>query len=449
VLITAQGDIVHFHGRTGAYLEPPPGQPSLNIFRMAREGLDRVLTPAIRAALVQEAPVIRSRVGIKTNGETILTDVRIEQIPESGPLQGLLLVTFRPAAVDASPAVAPARHRGRRRMADLERALQESRETLHSTIEELEAANEKLASANEELQSTNEEMQSANEELKTSREELQSLNEELQTVNAELREKVDELSYANDDMTNLLNSTDIATIFLDDVLQIKRFTPPATHVMALIPSDVGRPLSDLTSNLDYATLLDDANEVLRTLVAREKEVRTKNGAWYLVRILPYRTSENVVDGLVIVFVDIDNIKRAEAAQQQAVEQLEAGIAGRQRADEQVRWLSQAFLQAAVPLMIEDTNGSIVGLNAAAERLYGWTRKELLGKSMHTLVPAASQAQVDGFLARCRQGTGLDNVESFHQTKTGEVIPVRLTVFPLTNEHGELLGMVTMATHLPH
>jgi len=205
----------------------------------------------------------------------------------------------------------------------------------------------------------------------------------------------------------------------------------------------------LTLNLDYATLLDDASEVLRTLVAREKEVRTKNGAWYLVRILPYRTSENVVDGLVITFIDIDNIKRAEAAQQQAVEQLEAGITGRQRADEQVRWLSQAFLQAAVPLMIEDTNGSIVGLNAAAERLYGWTREELLGKSMHTLVPAASQAQVDSFLVRCRQGTGLDNVESFHQTKTGEVIPVRLTVFPLTNEHGELLGMVTMATHLPH
>jgi two-component system, chemotaxis family, CheB/CheR fusion protein len=453
VLITTQGDIVHFHGRTGAYLEPPRGQPSLNIFSMAREGLDRVLMPAIRAALAQEAPIIRSGVGIKANGETILTDVFIEQVPESGPLQGLLLVTFRPAAVDTALAVAPGRHaaphRGRRRMVDLEQELQETRETLHSTIEEREVTNEKLASANEELQSTNEEMQSANEELKTSREELQSLNEELQTVNAELLGKVDELSHANDDMTNLLNSTDIATIFLDDTLQIKRFTTQATRLMALIPSDVGRPLSDLTLNLDYATLLNDAKEVLRTLVAREKEVRTKNGVWYLVRILSYRTSENVIDGLVIIFINIDNIKRAEAGQQQAVEQLEAGIVGRQRADEQVRWLSQAFMQAAVPLIVEDTNGSIVGLNAAAERLYGWTREELLGQSMHTLVPAASHAQVDSFLARCRQGTGLDNVESFHQTKTGEVIPVRLTVFPLTNEHSELLGLVTIATHLPH
>jgi two-component system CheB/CheR fusion protein len=453
VLITARGDIVHFHGRTGAYLEPPRGQPRLNIFGMAREGLDRVLAPAIRTALAQEAPVIRSGIVVKTNGESLLMEVLIAPIPESGPLQGLLLVTFRPMAVDTAPAAAPEPHvalrRGRRRMVDLEQELQETRESLQSTIEELEATNEELTSANEELQSTNEEMQSANEELKTSREELQSFNEELQTANAELRSKIDELSHANDDMTNLLNSTDIATIFLDDALRIKRFTTQATRVMALIPSDVGRPLSDLTSNLDYATLLDDAQEVLRTLVAHEQEVRTKNGAWYLVRILPYRTSENVIEGLVITFVDIDNIKRAEAARQQAVEQLEAGIAERQRAEAQVRWLSTAFMQAPVPLIVEDIHGTIVELNATAERLYGWRREELLGQSIHTLVPAVSQAQVDSFLAHCRQGAGLDQVESFRQTRTGEVIPVRLTVSPLTNEHGELLGIVTMATHLPH
>jgi two-component system CheB/CheR fusion protein len=453
VLITAHGDIVHFHGRTGAYLEPPRGAPSLNIFRMAREGLDRVLPSAIQAALAQEAPVIRSRVAIRANGGTILTDVLIEPIPKSESLQGLLLLTFRLTVTDTSLAGAPEPHaaprRGRRRALDLERELQETHESLHRTIEALEATNQELTSANEELQSTNEEMQSANEELKTSREELQSLNEELQTVNAELRGKVDELAHANDDMTNLMNSTDIATIFLDEALQIKRFTTQATRVMALIPSDIGRPISDLTSHLDYVTLVNDAREVLRTLVVHEQEVRTHNGVWYLVRILPYRTSANVIEGLVMTFIDIDNIKRAEAGQQQAVEQLEAGMAGRQRVDEQVRWLAQAFMQAAVPLIVEDTNGTIVGLNAAAERLYGWTREELLGQSMHTLVPATSHTQADSFLARCHYGTGLDNVESFHQTRTGEVIPVRLTVFPLTNEHGELLGLVTIATHLPH
>jgi two-component system CheB/CheR fusion protein len=184
-------------------------------------------------------------------------------------------------------------------------------------------------------------------------------------------------------------------------------------------------------------------------VAHEQEVRTKDGAWYLVRILPYRTSANVIEGLVITFVDINNVKRAEAARQQAMEQLEATMAERQRAEEQLRWLSQAFMQAPVPLIVEDTQGNIVELNATAERLYGWTREELLGQSIHMLVPAASQAQVDSFLAHCRQGTSLDNVESFRQTRTGEVIPVRLTVSPLSNEHSELLGLVTMDAHLPH
>jgi two-component system CheB/CheR fusion protein len=269
---------------------------------------------------------------------------------------------------------------------DLEQDLQETRESLQSMIEELEATNEEPTSANEELQSTNEEMQSANEELKTSREELQSLNEELQTVNSELRAKVDALSHANDDMTNLMNSTDVDTIFLDEALQIKRFTMQATRVMALIPSDVGRPISDLTSHLDYATLVDDAREVLRTLVAHEQEVRTNNSAWYLVWILPYRTSANVIEGLVLTFVDISNVKQAEVARQQAMEQLEASMAERQRAEEQVRWLYRVFMQAPAPLIVEDTNGTIVELNVAAERLYGWRREELLGQLMHTLVP---------------------------------------------------------------
>lgn len=452
VLISAQGDIVHFHGRTGAYLEPPRGQPQLNIFRMARPGLDRLLLPMIRAVLAQEGPVLRTGVEITSNGTTLRTDVLIEPVPEAGALHGLLLVTFQSAATDPTMAAAPGPpppRRGRRRAGDLEQELQETRASLQSTIEELEVTNEELTSANEELQSTNEEMQSANEELKTSREELQSLNEELQTVNAELRGKVDELSHANDDMTNLLNSTDITTIFLDEALQITRFTTQATRVMALIPSDVGRPVSDLTSHLDYATLLEDARAVLRTLAAHEQEVRTKHGVWYLVRILPYRTSDNVIKGLVLTFVDINHVKQAEAARQQALAQLEAGIAERQRAEEQLRWLSRVFMQTPAPLIVEDAAGTIVELNAAAERLYGWPREELLGQSIHTLVPAASHAQVDSFLAHCRQGTDMEQIASLRQTRTGEVIPVQMTVSPLSNEQGELLGLVTIAIHLPH
>ncbi len=191
------------------------------------------------------------------------------------------------------------------------------RENLQSTVEELETSNEELKSTNEELQSTNEELQSSNEELETSKEEMQSLNEELQTVNAQLQSKLDELSQASDDMQNLLNSTDIATIFLDSKLRIKRFTTEARQMIKLIASDVGRPVGDLVANLDYDTLEEDAAEVLRTLVFREREVRTKTGDWRLVRITPYRTTENVIDGLVVTFLDINKVKRAEQAAEEA------------------------------------------------------------------------------------------------------------------------------------
>jgi two-component system CheB/CheR fusion protein len=167
------------------------------------------------------------------------------------------------------------------------------------------------------MQATNEELQSANEELETTKEELQSLNEELQTVNTELQSKVDALSEVLDDMTNLLNSTEMAVIFLDNDLYVKRFTPPATHVVNLIPTDIGRPLSDMVVNLEYGSLQDDEQEVLRTLVSKEREVHTHTGTWYLMRIRPYRTVRNVINGLVLTFVDVTQLKQAELRAQEA------------------------------------------------------------------------------------------------------------------------------------
>jgi two-component system, chemotaxis family, CheB/CheR fusion protein len=203
------------------------------------------------------------------------------------------------------------------RVHELERELQYTKETLQSTVEEVETSNEELKSTNEELQSTNEELQSTNEELETSKEEMQSLNEELQTVNAQLQGKLDDLAQANDDMQNLLNSTAIATIFLDQKLHIKRFTTEATKLVKLIPSDVGRPIGDLASNLQYDELQADADAVLHKLGFKEKEVQTRDGEWRQVRITPYRTTENVIDGLVVTFVDVNRLKRAEQAAQQS------------------------------------------------------------------------------------------------------------------------------------
>jgi two-component system CheB/CheR fusion protein len=209
------------------------------------------------------------------------------------------------------------------RVTELEQQLAQARLEIQAVRDEMQTSREELRSANEELQSTNEELQSTNEELTTSKEEMQSLNEELYTVNAELQSKVDDLSLVNSDMKNLLNSTDIATIFLDNVLHIRRFTTQATQIYKLIAGDVQRPLSDISSDLIYPELEEDANEVLRTLVFSEKQIPTRSGRWFTVRIMPYRTVDNVIDGLVLTFINITSAKELES-RLRALSHLEGG-----------------------------------------------------------------------------------------------------------------------------
>ena len=192
---------------------------------------------------------------------------------------------------------------------ELERELEQARQEVQTTREEMQTSQEELKSTNEELQSTNEELQSTNEELTTSKEEMQSMNEELQTLNRELQAKVDELSLASNDMKNLLDSTDIATLFLDDGLNVRRYTPQAAKIIKLIPSDVGRPITDITTDLVYPEFTDDVREVLRTLVFVEKQVVTRDGRWFAARIMPYRTLENRIDGVVITFLNITATKK--------------------------------------------------------------------------------------------------------------------------------------------
>jgi transcriptional regulator with PAS, ATPase and Fis domain len=198
------------------------------------------------------------------------------------------------------------------RVAELEREVLAAREEARSTREEMQTSQEELKSTNEEMQSTNEELQSTNEELTTSKEEMQSLNEELQTVNAELQAKLEDLSRASDDMKNLLDSTDIATLFLDKALNVRRFTSQATKIIKLIPGDVGRPITDLASDLRYPELADDGRAVLETLVSAEKPIGCKDGRWFTVRIMPYRTLDDRIDGLVITFADITAARKLAA-----------------------------------------------------------------------------------------------------------------------------------------
>ena len=323
VLANDKGDIFYISGRTGKYLEPAAGKANWNLFAMARDGLRYELADACQRALRKREAILLH--GLKAGTQWV--DVSVQQLDEPGPLQGLLMVVFTDVVTPA-PALtsrAPARSA---RLAETEQELQRVRAEARATHEEMQTSQEEMRSSNEELQSTNEELQSTNEELTTSKEEMQSLNEELQTVNAELQAKVDELSRASNDMKNLLDSTDIATLFLDRHLNVRRYTQQATKIIKLIPSDVGRPITDLVSNLEDPALADDVREVLRTLNSTEKPVSAPDGRWYSVRIMPYRTIDDRIDGVVITFADITAAKTLEAKLrgQQAV--LEKNLARR-------------------------------------------------------------------------------------------------------------------------
>ncbi len=315
VIIDGNGNILYVHGRTGKYLEPSPGKARLNIFEMAREGLRLELRAEVRKAVTKKTDVVIKNLKVKENGDIHAVNVNIKHINKPAHFKGMIMVVFEDAApslrAKADKKLPYLKKQGSRRVAELEFELSSMREQLQSTIEELEASIEELQSTNEELQSANEELQSSNEELETSKEELQSVNEELMTVNAEFQNKIDELTQLTNDMNNLLSATKIATIFLDNDLNIKRFTPEIGKVIKLIQTDAGRPVRDFASSLQYEDMVKDAVEVLRTLIPKEIEVSDKNRFWFLMRILPYRTVENVIDGVVITFTDITEQKHAQ------------------------------------------------------------------------------------------------------------------------------------------
>lgn len=318
VVVNERGDIIYIHGQTRRYLEPPSGQPKLNIYAMAREGLQAHLTSAIRQAIACENEIVCRHVRSKAKGGCEDVELSVVKLSEPENMRGLLLITFLPPPpVNAEQAT----RTGANHIKDsaLEQELNFTRESLQSTVEDLQTANEEALSFNEELQSTNEELQSTVEEMETSREEMQSLNEELTTVNAELQSKVDELTRTSDDMLNLLNSTDVATLFLDADLNIKRYTKSLGHLFKIIPTDIGRSVEDIANNLLYDRLAEDARAVLDTLSRHQEEVQAKDGSLYLLRIVPYRTSGNLIEGVVLTFVDITRTRQAETAGRTAMQ----------------------------------------------------------------------------------------------------------------------------------
>ena len=391
-LVNMNGDILYLHGRTGLYLEPTPGESGVNnILKMAREGLRRDLAVALRKAAAGMELVRCPNLKVKTNGDCTTVNLTVRPLPpqwharvpertEESSEPPLILVVMeqseeacppeKPDRGSLSQPVLPndieAGSEEQATIAALRQELQAKEEYIETTNEELETASEELRTSNEEMQSYNEELQSANEELETSKEELQSVNEELSTVNAELENKVTDLTRVNDDMNNLLAGTGIASVFVDHDLRILRFTPAATRIINLIQSDIGRPVGHIVSNLSgYDTLAEDTQAVLDTLITKEVEVQAVSGVWYLMRILPYRTLNNVIEGAVITFADINKAKQAQRALQEAhIRVIEAIVATVREpmlvlnADLQVISANHAFF-SAFQMASEKTLGQLV------------------------------------------------------------------------------------------
>ena len=316
VIVNETGQTLYFSSGTGKYLQPAAGPPNRDIVAMARPGLRADLRAALHRARETGRRVVRDRIAVQINGGVQMVSLTVEPVKQGGETAyGIVFVDRDP--MRAPDEMADEQHPEAQdtTIQQIERELQETKERLQSTIEELEAANEEFRSSNEELLSVNEELQSTNEELETSKEELQSVNEELQTVNSELTSKIDELDHANSDLNNLFQSTQIATIFLDRNLVIRSFTPAVTKLFNLIPGDRGRPLTDIVSRLDYPDLENDMRQVSGGGKMVERAVSLVGGkGHHFARILPYRSGDNKIDGVLLTFVDVTNIVAAEEQQ---------------------------------------------------------------------------------------------------------------------------------------
>ena len=429
VLVSEKGDGHYFHGNTGRYLQPPDGEANWNIIGLAREGLRLDLTTALRKVANHKKPVRFEKVKVKTNGESQFINLTVMPVSEESGQGAPMLVVFEeiatPEATDSlefSEPSAAADHR----VTELERELRSNREYLQTTIEELETSNEELKSTNEELQSSNEELQSTNEELETSKEELQSVNEELVTVNSEHEGKLDEISKANNDMANLLASTDVGTVFLSNDLRIQRYTPAAARVINLIHSDIGRPLSDIATKIKDEKFTPMVERVLDTLEPKDKEVQTDEGHWYSVRMRPYRTTENIIEGAVITFVDISEQKEAQG---------------------QLLTLSQAVEQSPNSVVITDTEGKIEFVNTFFTQQSGYTAEEAVGREVNIINSGKTPASLFKTMWRTIKAGKNWEGELQNQRKDGSLYWERVSIYPVKDKQGNLIHFVGIQTRI--
>ena len=416
ILVNSDHEIVHVSETAGRFLQYPSGEPTRNVLRAVHPALRIDLRAALYAAAQSREPATAHGVSFETSEGRSIVDIRVS--PADDLAADFLLVAF--IAHDASSGAAP----GVARSAEvdevsrhLEHALETTKGQLRETIEQADASTEELKASNEELQAMNEELRSATEELETSREELHSVNEELTAVNQSLTQKVDQLADANSDLNNLMSATDIATVFLDRDLRIMRFTPSAKALFNFISTDIGRPLSDLSRRLDYPEIVADAEQAIAHLKPAEREVRAGD-SYFLARTLPYRTADDRIAGVVFTFLDITTTKQS---------------------DEATARLGAIVESSSDAIVGKDLRGIVTSWNAGAEEIFGYTAAEMIGQPVVRLIPAERQAEEVEILRKIAAGETIKSFETVRVRKDGTSFPISVTVSPIKNAAGKIIG----------
>lgn len=442
VLVDEIGDILYLHGHSGRYLEVPAGETTVNnILKMAREGLQDKLSIALKKVISDRHTVRLNGVNIKTDSHFTTVDLTLRMVPPNSlfkPDRSLYLIIIEetssfdevqiPAAANAIKKTDDINIDDNALIAELKHKLRIQEDFLQDAHERFEISNEELKASNEEIQSMNEELQSSNEELETSKEELQSVNEELTTVNDELQSKVEEFSRTNNDMHNLLVGTNIGTVFLDNKLSVLRFTPAVTKIMNLITGDIGRPIAHIVTNLvNYNRLVEDTQSVLNTLIPFEAEVKTNSHDWYLMRIHPYRTTDNVIEGAVISFFDITDLV--------GVRKELATVNSRSR-------LALLIHDSLDVIIAHDIKGTIIAWNPEAARAYGWSEDEALTMNIIDMAPETLRNKELRTLRELATSDAFKPYLTQRLRKDGTVISVSVTASALRSEDEEIYAIST-------
>ncbi|MDA9089549.1 PAS domain-containing protein [Maribacter arcticus] len=430
VLVNNKGEIIYLTGDTGKYLAPAAGKANMNIFAMAREGLGRELRSAFRKVINSHEKLIFPNIEVKTNGGTQIVDVIIQQIESPLALKGKIVVAFSDV-IKEKKLTSLLQETDKSSDFQWEEEIRRLNQELQNSNEEMQTSQEELKSTNEELQSSNEELQSANEELTISKEEMQSLNEELHTVNSELLSKIDDSERLTNDINNLLNGSEIATLFLDKKMNIRQFTKHVTKIFNVRSIDIGRHYTELTNNLNYPEMLHDTIEVLGKLKVLEKTISSTDSLYYTVRIMPYRTFDDKIEGLVITFIDITKAKKIEHALLETQSVL------------------KAFIKKVPSVIIGlSSDGQIIEFNPEAEKIFGRNYKEVIGENYFNLfIPKPLRKKVESDMQEILENNLPTRLENLVKSSNGDQLSIQWTAHKQFDENGVITGIITIGENI--